>query len=682
MAKIVFSFILPNNEKRYFMYWDPILWIPETIPMDLLTFIRYNGRYDDSIFDKYNLFWLKSAYQQLLEDGCTLEGFAFDGLHSNYKNFIYETASITDTYQENSASLRLMHSLDLLFQSELEFESFYVILSQLLDDKNNNLPKDGDYYDATSEFWGMFNSEEMKCIANEILLCHNLNICDDLDFWHWVSQGYFQNNRSAILEIFYTWAKKGLIAAEQIPHLLRDERYVAGRYDWRCFVFYEDYTIFKRNALVDKNDKAISPTCFNAGSIFSEQLEAVCLNGKWGYVDNSFNPVIDFIYGEADFFTDGYARVFILNPEFKVPKGLWYETESWLASGSIETNISKAEFELLYPNFPKTHKLPVTVNDTNEDALNKHYFARGIPLNSGSYFGHYAVINTQGKIVFDNPYKLNFELNPKGVLKFDHLCKTFHINSLQSVEINAEINNLTEDFYFHILSGSDNTITLFKKYPNDSFLWRLMLEQTEFDKDLILYLIENKYDLSFLLTLPEKVLNNIQLAEYLLEKLPAGNIQFIQYFREKVLNCWKVAELAIKKDPGAVDFFSKEIFDEFFENSLTRNPKIISKLQNDELPEEIVISLLSEKKVFYTDLPDFIKNNYCLILEYFRSGLISYAELPAVYRYSHEFMDVAFLKDNFYYHEFPEIYKIEYEKRANVARPVEQQRMYNDDEFT
>ena len=150
--------------------------------------------------------------------------------------------------------------------------------------------------------------------------------------------------------------------------------------------FNESRFYFNRG-FVDENFKATTPMCFDNGKYFNEGLAPVCLNGKWGYINKNSEVVINFIFGDAEPFENGRAKVFILKPEFQLEKGCWIDNE---------TNVGLE----LFPEFPKKARKPLCffreITKTKEQ-LNEeyHYYAEGV----SNDYGYWAEINTTGEII-------------------------------------------------------------------------------------------------------------------------------------------------------------------------------------------------------------------------------------------------------------------------------------------
>ncbi len=74
--------------------------------------------------------------------------------------------------------------------------------------------------------------------------------------------------------------------------------------------------VFKNGkiALIDSQGKTLkTPKLQDSDNWYSDELIAVKVNGKWGYLDTKGNTVIAFIYDKADGFSEGLANIGIQN---------------------------------------------------------------------------------------------------------------------------------------------------------------------------------------------------------------------------------------------------------------------------------------------------------------------------------------------------------------------------------
>ena len=146
-------------------------------------------------------------------------------------------------------------------------------------------------------------------------------------------------------------------------------------------ISFEESLFYFNGAFVDENFQSTTPNCFDNGKWFSEGLAPVCLNGKWGYINKKSEVVIDFIYGAAEPFENGKARVFVLASDYLIEKGIWLDVNPY-------EGYKQEQFLSLFPKFPSKIRKPLSfIRDgikTNQQLIDEyHYFAVGMALECG-----------------------------------------------------------------------------------------------------------------------------------------------------------------------------------------------------------------------------------------------------------------------------------------------------------
>ena len=99
MAHPIFTFVNPTNQKRYFQQWDTITGYPETIPLNLLTFLQYKGLYykdyTGTVF---------SVYTQLIENGSTIPGSIFPDPNTQQNPFFLQALLVLCELENDASS--------------------------------------------------------------------------------------------------------------------------------------------------------------------------------------------------------------------------------------------------------------------------------------------------------------------------------------------------------------------------------------------------------------------------------------------------------------------------------------------------------------------------------------------------------------------------------------------------
>jgi len=165
-------------------------------------------------------------------------------------------------------------------------------------------------------------------------------------------------------------------------------------------------------------NELLSPLCFTSGGPFTEGLAPVCLNGKWGFVDEQFNLVIPAIYGHVHAFQSGYSKVFLLDKEFSGEQGEWVELPIHEDLGE-KFVLHKTSGALLrkFKGYPKKVKLPFRVlcdKAWQKNRIDLNYFGSSEGDGLDRRLGRYILIDKAGKVVFRNLDRFTFDLSPEG----------------------------------------------------------------------------------------------------------------------------------------------------------------------------------------------------------------------------------------------------------------------------
>jgi hypothetical protein len=158
-------------------------------------------------------------------------------------------------------------------------------------------------------------------------------------------------------------------------------------------ISFEESRFYFNNGFVDENFLPTTPMCFDNGKYFNDLLAPVCFNGKWGYINKKSEVVIDFIYGDAEPFMNGSARVFVLHSDFLNEKGVWMDVH-------LDEGYTQKQFLELFSQFPTKRRKPLcflrnnykTVEELNDEY---HYYGEGVK----DSYGYWAEINTKGEII-------------------------------------------------------------------------------------------------------------------------------------------------------------------------------------------------------------------------------------------------------------------------------------------
>jgi hypothetical protein len=178
---------------------------------------------------------------------------------------------------------------------------------------------------------------------------------------------------------------------------------------------------FYRSGWFNLEGKPISPLCFTSASSFSEGRSAVCIGGKWGYLNEDCNLVIPPVYGHALPFISGFAKVFVLEAPFQGERGEWVTLpiEIDLAEEEIFST-GKDDFILKFNGYGKSYRMPLLVLTNKawlKNNIELHYFGDATGEKLNRQIGRYVVIDKEGSIVFENLQGYDFSLGKDGAIE-------------------------------------------------------------------------------------------------------------------------------------------------------------------------------------------------------------------------------------------------------------------------
>lgn len=215
MAHPIFSFIDRNSGKRFYQTWDTTTGYPETIPMNLFTFLQFNGFRNKEFINA-----LHQTYPDLISTGTSLsDETSFETLRPPFKQQAFD--AIQAAYLQPLKELdELSLELEILFKVKRDFKEFYIEYSKFVQSLNPHpfFPKH--YYSSWSYTFRIFN--DMKNEGKALIVNH----IDDqsyIDFESWFINGWFENKRETLISVFYDLSLKNHIEIGSIPHIFRDD---------------------------------------------------------------------------------------------------------------------------------------------------------------------------------------------------------------------------------------------------------------------------------------------------------------------------------------------------------------------------------------------------------------------------------------------------------------------------
>jgi hypothetical protein len=158
MATPVFKFNYPNHREDLYFIFNTVTGFPETIPMDLLTFIKYHREIDRHLDGFIALF------NEIQQAGTSLEDSTFEDYFKNkWLNYLFQNVVYSDcldvAYKNEDSSLYLKKGL--LNNPHFDIYSFIEKL-----DMNDVKMRTLDYYHAAgnyqSEWFNMWSARQIE----------------------------------------------------------------------------------------------------------------------------------------------------------------------------------------------------------------------------------------------------------------------------------------------------------------------------------------------------------------------------------------------------------------------------------------------------------------------------------------------------------------------------------------
>lgn len=218
---------------------------------------------------------------------------------------------------------------------------------------------------------------------------------------------------------------------------------------------YSENRLFIENGYVDENLQPSTPFCFDNGKEFKEGLAAVSLNGKWGYINNKGKIVINFQYGAANSFHNGFAKVLKLKPEFISKKGFWVEVDSFNPNRKL--NFNEHTFESKFPEFPKKIIKPLSFIRGNykptENLINEYNCFNEVTIDLDSNeskfneYGTWIIIDINGNQINKDTNSTSF-ISTNNTVKTQLIAEKKKEEWIEKIKKNGSLVNILPDNLF------------------------------------------------------------------------------------------------------------------------------------------------------------------------------------------------------------------------------------------
>ncbi len=214
MAKIICSFKHTETDSWYFQRFDTFSGLTHTIPMDLISFLQYNGIRNKEFI---NVFY--SYFNRIVINGSSI-----------HTNFVFYSPELDrsfclDTAENNVYKKELNEKLFHLFSTSIQFEAFYEAYLELIGKVNRNLSRPINYYNSysqTSNCFSIYDSQIIQ-IAKECLSKLGETI-SCRDFLEKITSNKFIDSNYKLSCLFYSkLGELNLIRIDSIPHIIRND---------------------------------------------------------------------------------------------------------------------------------------------------------------------------------------------------------------------------------------------------------------------------------------------------------------------------------------------------------------------------------------------------------------------------------------------------------------------------
>jgi hypothetical protein len=223
MAHPIFTFTDKKTNLRYFQIWDTFTGLPETVPMNLLTFLQYWG-----IDNKEKVSILYSFYPRLIRTGTSLLDYSFDKLSNHLKQHTFDYVALgIDLPSEDEQAKN--DELEELFALEQTFFEFYSAYSQLIESINPYPKRPLNYYLSWSRTKRYLDLNEVRVTQriDELIKQFQLpkevfsNDQNGYNLYDWLVGKVFIEYSEQMAELFSYLGKNNLMPLDAIPHVIR-----------------------------------------------------------------------------------------------------------------------------------------------------------------------------------------------------------------------------------------------------------------------------------------------------------------------------------------------------------------------------------------------------------------------------------------------------------------------------
>jgi hypothetical protein len=223
MAHPIYTFIYKKTQQRYFQIWNTIAGLPETVPLNLLTFLQYWG-----IDSKESVSTLYSLYPRLITTGSTLRDFSFNEFPDYIKQLSYDYLEL-GADAANEQEKEVIHQLESLFACDLPFIEFYSAYKRLISGLNLAPKRPTNYYLSwrrTKDILDFTNHSIQDVFSDLVqqngITPEDLN-CNLNNLYSCLEENVFSRFPQLMADCFVELGRRNLVAIDAVPHVIRND---------------------------------------------------------------------------------------------------------------------------------------------------------------------------------------------------------------------------------------------------------------------------------------------------------------------------------------------------------------------------------------------------------------------------------------------------------------------------
>jgi hypothetical protein len=226
MARPIYSFLDGMSGKRFFVVWNTFGEVPDSLPMDLVTFLQYREHWRGDFLQV-----IHEIYPELIRTGSTLQGHSFEQMDPVLKQDCMDLLPLISDYENQAEFDAEVMKIEELFESERDFGTFKEMFTPLMDGIRKELPRPMHHYDSWAHSPSINNFADagpLDRVLESFSQTAGLDLLNqNFPIWAWLQKGYFSCHRALMADLFCELGRQNLIEISRIPHVLRADDRIA-----------------------------------------------------------------------------------------------------------------------------------------------------------------------------------------------------------------------------------------------------------------------------------------------------------------------------------------------------------------------------------------------------------------------------------------------------------------------